>query len=810
MAHQILLLSLIVSIVSSHVAKDFRLVRSHILHDAEEKSFNQLDDDDQSQPSQENHQGPYTGTCKGGLECVPFVSCPGHYWMKDKAYCKSIVGRRGICCSSGRNLTKPLTSKDNRAHRPHHLSLDSTTLGILTHKSRAAMDRLRLQETKLLMTDGNMILEPGSASYSHFRNSRRFSFTDVAEVINIGARALQIAVATTAFKEREGVSNLELEQGLLEQNLESSPLGHVCPHKPHCPPVDDKYRRIDGTCNNVYHSLWGASKTPYSRLMAPYYDDGVWSPRTSILDRHALPSPRLITNQVFNDREAKNEEYTLLLMQFGQFISHDITHSVDFTYSNGSAISCCTKDGKDALPIENRHYACMPIKLPKSDNFYGGYKQKCMNFVRTVLAPREDCTLGYSQQMNEVTHFLDGSTIYGSTPEQTLHLRSFEGGKLKSFNDFGRELLPLSKDKDACLTMEDGTACFESGDTRTNQMITLVALHTIFMREHNRIAEILSHLNPDWNDEEIFLETRQIVIAELQVITYKEFLPIIIGDTTMEEFDLSLEEGYEYYYGYDPKVEPSVINEFSTAAFRFGHSIVDGTLKIYGLHKLEEMISIPEVMFYPSQMRKSKFLDKVLSTLTTEPIQEVDGSFTDALTKYMFRAGSPFGVDLPSINIQRGRDHGLRPYNDYRELSGLPRYKSFRDFGPEYGERLSKVYSTVDDVDLWVGGLLEDKVDGSLVGPVFRDIIAEQFLRLRRGDRYFFEHDPNSNPGHFTPDQLFQLRKASMSRIICDNSDHILLSRQAPNAFRRPGKRNEFVDCNSNIIPKIDLRYWSQ
>lgn len=63
---------------------------------------------------------------------------------------------------------------------------------------------------------------------------------------------------------------------------------------------------------------------------------------------------------------------------------------------------------------------------------------------------------------------------------------------------------------------------------------------------------------------------------------------------------------------------------------------------------------------------------------------------------------------------------------------------------------MSKVYATVDDIDLWVGGLLEEKVPGSIVGATFRDIIADQFVRLKKGDKYFFDHDPSVNPGHFT------------------------------------------------------------
>lgn len=65
--------------------------------------------------------------------------------------------------------------------------------------------------------------------------------------------------------------------------------------------------------------------------------------------------------------------------------------------------------------------------------------------------------------MNKITHFLDGSSIYGSTPEQTGELRSLRGGRLAVFADYGRDLLPLSKELDECLTMEQGSACFSSG-----------------------------------------------------------------------------------------------------------------------------------------------------------------------------------------------------------------------------------------------------------------------------------------------------------------------------------------------------------
>lgn len=128
-----------------------------------------------------------------------------------------------------------------------------------------------------------------------------------------------------------------------------------------------------------------------------------------------------------------------------------------------------------------------------------------------------------------MTHFIDASVIYGSDRKSQDSVRTFEHGRLRMFHDFGHDLLPLSTDREACLTMEKGSACFHAGDGRVNQLITLVALHVLLNREHNRIAGILNQLNPFWNDEIIFQETRRIVIAEFQHIIYNEYLPLIVG-----------------------------------------------------------------------------------------------------------------------------------------------------------------------------------------------------------------------------------------------------------------------------------------
>lgn len=100
-------------------------------------------------------------------------------------------------------------------------------------------------------------------------------------------------------------------------------------------------------------------------------------------------------------------------------------------------------------------------------------------------------------------------------------------------------------------------------------------MHILFAREHNRIADILSALNPRWSDDVIFFETKRIVEAEIQHIVYNEWLPQVIGTETMQRFSLNIRES-GYSNDYNPDVNACITSEFSTAAQRFGHSTVDG------------------------------------------------------------------------------------------------------------------------------------------------------------------------------------------------------------------------------------------
>ena len=208
----------------------------------------------------------------------------------------------------------------------------------------------------------------------------------------------------------------------------------------------------------------------------------------------------------------------------------------------------------------------------------------------------------------------------------------------------------------------EGSNCFLAGDVRVNEQTGLLIMHTIWMREHNRIAAALGTNNPSWDSERVFQTARAIVGAEIQKITFKDYLPILLGDA------MSL---IGTYTGYKENIDPTIPNGFATAAFRYGHSQIKSTFD--RLDKNYKPLSIGPLnlvnaFFNPSQFEKSGGTDPILRGLLTSQSRKVDEFLNSILTNHLFQTGGygSSGIDLASLNIQRGRDHGLPPYLTWR------------------------------------------------------------------------------------------------------------------------------------------------
>lgn len=185
--------------------------------------------------------------------------------------------------------------------------------------------------------------------------------------------------------------------------------------------------------------------------------------------------------------------------------------------------------------------------------------------------------------------------------------------------------------------------------------------------------------------------------------------------------------------------------------------------------------------------------------------------FAPAVRENLLTEGSTFnGIvgDLTAINIQRGRDHALPPYNQFRRLCGLGLAASidnFTNINVTQRERLRMAYNdNVDDIDLFVGGVSETPLPGSILGGTFTCILTRGFENLRVGDRFWYERN-DSHTG-FTMGQLNAIRNATLARVLCDNSDGIL--KITPSVFRERSSANNLTDCYD--LGVVNLNEWEE
>ena len=499
-------------------------------------------------------------------------------------------------------------------------------------------------------------------------------------------------------------------------------------------------RTYDGTANNLSHVDWGAAGATLIRLAQAAYADGIAAPAGS-----TRPSARVISNAVAAAETGITSAAHLSAFAYlwGQFIDHDL----DLTTA-GSA----NEPFNVAVPTGDPYFD------PNSTGI------KVISLTRSAYASGTGVTTA-RQQVNDITAYLDGSMIYGSDATRAAALRSFVGGALKvsagnllPFNTTG-----LANANDAHLFAAD--QLFLAGDIRANENSELTALQTLFMREHNRLAAQISTQQTNWTDEQIYQQARRLVIGEVQAITYNEYLPALLGVNAMPR-----------YSGYNPNVNAGISNEFSTAAFRLGHSQLVDDVKFKnndGSDAAPDM-SLAEVFFNPTVVQ-THGIDTTLKYLTASNSEEIDSKVVDSLRNFLFGPPGAGGLDLVSLNIQRGRDHGLADYNTTRVAVGLPRVTSFSQItsDPAVAAKLQQLYGNVNNVDLWVAGLAEDHVAGSNLGVTFQRIVVDQFMRTRAGDRFWFERD-------LAGQDLAMVRGATLARVIAANTT---MTNLQPNVF---------------------------
>ncbi|XP_055952431.1 peroxidase-like [Argiope bruennichi] len=547
------------------------------------------------------------------------------------------------------------------------------------------------------------------------------------------------------------------------------------------------YRSIDGSCNNLIHPTWGIPDECYMRLQPAYYEgyDGVRKSKNG----DPLPCARDLTLNVFKEGYRPSPNVSFMFTIYGQTVAHDLSHS-----ENVNLLEPCCKDGPP-------HESCMALTFRSNDSFFSTYNITCQDMHRTEAC--EICNTTNREQVNAVTAALDASLVYEKKNKKLMELRANDGtGKmLVSITEIGELLPPHKGPYDTFCRKKKKLACFLTGDLRGNQHFFLTGIVTIFVREHNRIATNLKKMNPHWEEERLFQESRRINIALLQCITYKEYLQVLLGPYIMDRFNLTVKygsEGSTYY----PRIRLGVSNEWSTAAFRL-HSMIPQKADARGT-RFKDFFLKPEFI-------REGHLESIIKDSFIIPSEGFDHYYAEDLSKHMFqRPNIPYGLDIPSLDIQRGRDHGIPPYLVMVRFCSKGRVKivTFDDLAPllmtkEKAEILKENYGSVEDIDLFVGIQMENFFPEAAVGPTTACIIAMQFYSNKFGDRFFFEH-VGLLPS-FTAAQRNSLKQCSLSRLFCDNSN---ITHVQKNLMLLPSITNPEVPCED--IPEVDLSLWAE
>ena len=503
-------------------------------------------------------------------------------------------------------------------------------------------------------------------------------------------------------------------------------------------------RSINGSGNNLNHTDMGMAHAPLRRITSLSYGGNGFSDPGGV----NRPNPREISNEVFNQTDfiADVQDLSDFVWGFGQFIDHDITFNLDTINE------------------------FIEIPIPAGDEFFDPQNTG----TRRIMMRRGDFDRSTGseidnprQQVNAITSWIDGSGVYGSDNERALWLRTGVDGKLKTSSG---NLLPFNTttgEFDAPIDAESPHMVVEghpaperyfvAGDIRANEQPGLIAFHTLFVREHNRLCDELKEENPAWEDEQLYQRARKMVGALIQAVLYEEWLP-------------ALGIRLPAYNGYRSETDATISSIFSAAAFRIGHTMVNEQLIRLDEHKDTlsfGSVHIKEAFFKPLVIKDEGGIEPFFRGMITQKQQKFDNKVVSTLRNFLFGQPGDGGLDLVALNIERARERGLPDYNTVREAFGLGRKTSFDQITNDAAtaSSLSNIYREIDDLDPWVGMLSEEPDAPSIAGESMTAILAAQFTELRDGDRFWFENDPA-----FSREEIARLKLTRLSDIILRNT----------------------------------------
>ncbi|KAM4766255.1 dual oxidase 2 isoform 1-T1 [Cyanocitta cristata] len=505
-------------------------------------------------------------------------------------------------------------------------------------------------------------------------------------------------------------------------------------------------QRYDGWYNNLLHHSHGSVGARLLRLLPANYADGVYQ----ALQEPHVPNARQLSNAVARGPSGlpSRRNTTVLAVFFGFHVLLDILETekpgcpaefLNIYIPSGDPVFDPAGTGRVVLPFQRVRWAAETGQSPNN--------------------PRE--------QTNEVTGWLDGSSIYGSLHSWSDALRSFSGGQLASGpnRSLPRQTdgkVPMWKALDPSTGQGGPQGIYDLGSAWGNENPFLQAESIAWFRYHNQLAKALAQKHPAWSDEDLFQHTRKRVIATFQSIVLYEWLPTLLGTQVPE------------YQGYQQHLDPSLSPEFVAAAGQFLATMVPpGVYKRDTKCRFQNVSvssgSFPAVRLCNSYwsrerpgLQQAEDVDNLLLGMSSQIAEREDNVVVEDLRDYWYGPLKYSRTDYVASWVQRGRDLGLPTYNQVRERFGLKPLQNWSNLAshlePQVLQNVAALYANnMAGLELLPGGMLE--ADGSL----FSTIILDQFVRLRDSDRFWFENTKN---GLFTEEEIREIRNTTFHSVL--------------------------------------------
>ncbi|XP_026739825.1 peroxidase-like [Trichoplusia ni] len=589
------------------------------------------------------------------------------------------------------------------------------------------------------------------------------------------ASACSVLAQSTYYSSYYG---LKLTQADVDQYTSNGTLANCTNLIAPCDPNEP--RRIDGTCNNLNFPSYGATRTPYYRILPATY----YKPSSTVFDPQRTKSgkepqlARKVRTSFFAEGRVDDEVLASGTTHFLVFFATDITNTRDTTNYVSWRTYCCKPEGAADT-------ACAPNLVPETDYVHRFSGIRCLNMTRPLTFQTSGCLPPTTTPLRivDATPTHDLSPVYGNVAEPAR--RTFSGGKLK--------------------TVEVNNRSFP--DTSSIGLLLGINFFGIifFWRHHNFIATQLAAVNPTWTDEQLFATAREINIAYGNQLLHYELLPLFMGHDYMVKRGI-IQTGAGFRETYKETLKPQISLEYPVV-LRWLHTLQDGDLRMYYTNgTLHSTFPVVDLTSNTDFLKEGDNMDYVTQGCFRQPTANSKDYIVDPDIVERGLGRLQQSNDIMTNDLAKNRYFGFQSYIHYREHCFKQKITTFDDLigivDTVRITQLKALYEDVADIELLAGLWVEKQAAGTHVPPTFACLVGDQLKHSIHSDRHWYERQ--NRPNAFNAAQLAEIRKAKVARMLCDIGDAVTVIQGR--AFELPSIDNPMVSCKD--IPAIDFTKW--